>query len=118
MNLKLFSFTKTEKSPLIIEERINKFLEDGNAFKFGSQSESTKSGKFYLSLYYEKRKNNIRAKVFKNSNAVNLQEKVNEFLEEGHTMKWSCQSSSTSSVYLVIFYELGKANENKKENQD
>jgi hypothetical protein len=118
MLLKLFSFTKTEKSPKVVEERINSFIEEGNSFKFASQSESTKSGKFYLSFFYEKQKTNIRAKVFKDVNIKNLEEKVNEFLNEGFTMKWSSQSSTTSSIYMVIFYELRKANENQKENKN
>ena len=120
MELKLFSFTKTEKSPKIIEDRINIFLEDNKCFKFVAQSESTKSGKFFLSLYYENKKSNIRAKVFKNANNRGLEQDINEFLKEGHTMKWASQSSSTSSIYVVVFYELRKANDRskKEENQD
>lgn len=114
MEVKVFSFNKTEKSPSIIEKAINDFLE-GKAFKFCSQSESSTKGKFYLSLFYENNKSNIKARVFKNTKPQILQDEVNEFLKEGHTMRWSCQSSSTSNVFLVVFYESRKANGDKKE---
>lgn len=117
MHLKLFSFTKTEKSPVIIENRINDFLE-GKAFKIANQSESVKSGKFFLSVYYEDKKSNIKAKVFKDTNSKNMEAKINGFLDGGVTMKWSSQSSTTSAIYAVIFYELRKANGNKEENKD
>lgn len=116
MQLKLFSFSKIEKNPKIIEEKINDFLKD-NTFKFCCQSESTNSGKFNVSLYYENKKSNTRVKVFKNSNSKDLEKEVNEFLETDITMKWSCQSSASSTIYVVLFYELGKANA-KKENKD
>lgn len=116
MQLKLFSFTKIEKNPIIIEERINEFLKD-KAFKMATQSESVNSGKFLLSVYYEDKKSKIQAKVFKDINHQNLEKKINEFLETGVTMKWTSQSSTTSSIYVVIFFEPGKEND-KEENQN
>ena len=117
MQLKLFSFTKTEKSPAIIEKRINEFL-DGKSFKMANQSESVKSGKFFLSVYYEDKKSNIKVKVFKDTNTKNMEAKINAFLEEGVAMKFASQSSTTSAIYAVIFYELRKANGNKEENKN
>ena len=117
MFLKLFSFSKTEKSPKIIEDRINSFLEN-NAFKHACQSESTKSGKFYLSIFAEPKSSGIRAKVFKDTNTASLEERVNEFLKEGNSMRWSCQSSSTTSIYMVVFYELRKADDQGNETNE
>jgi len=119
MFLKMFPFSKIQKNPLIIENIINSFLEDGKSFKFASMTESNKNGKIHLSLYYEEKKSKIRVKVFKDSNIQNLEEKVNKFLAEGKAMKWSCQSSASNSIYLIVFYESGKTNDDKeKENKD
>lgn len=118
MQLKLFRFTKIEKTPQNIEDRINAFLEDGYAFKFGCQSESTTKGKFYVSLYCEKKKSNIRAKVFKNSDAQGLEETINKFLTKDIVLKWSTQSSTSSTIYSIIYYELRKTNDKKEANQN
>lgn len=117
MQLKLFSFTKTEKHPKVIEDRINNFLEEGHAFKIACQSESVTKGKFFLSLYCEKKKSNIRAKVFKDLNPKNLETQINDFLGDKVNVKWVTQSSTTSSIYTVVFYESGKT-KNEKEQKD
>lgn len=118
MELKLFQFSKIEKSPRIIEDRINGFLDEGKTFKFACQSESINRGKFYLSLYYENKKSAIRVRVFKDYNPISLEQKINDFLKTGAVLKWSTQSSSTSSIYCTIFYELRKTNEKKQENKN
>lgn len=119
MLAKILSFNKVEKSPILVENKVNSFLE-GKTFKFACQSESTKSGKFNLTVYYEDKPSNIKARVFRDTSVVNLDKNVNEFLATGIDMKWSTQSSQTSSIYIVIFYDAGKANgtEKTEANQD
>ena len=119
MEVKLFSFTKTEKHPQTIEDKINSFLEEGNAFKIACQSESSTKGKFFLSLFYEKKKTNIRVKVFKDIDHRKLEKDLNSFLEGDVNVKWTTQSSTTSNIYMVVFYESRKTKDEKEqENKD
>lgn len=115
--MEMLAFTKVEKNPKTIEERINNFLE-GKTFKWATQSESTTKGKFFISIFYDNKKSNIKAKVFKDMNKNSLNEKVNEFLDTGVNMKFATQSSSTSAIFLVVFYEPRKGSGKEDQKKD
>jgi hypothetical protein len=118
MQHKFFRFTKIEKDPKTIEAKINQFFESNKAFKFACQSENVVKNSFYISIYYENKKSNIRAKVFKNADELALEESINQFLKEGHTVKWSTQTSSSNTIYIILFYELRNGDEEKQANEN
>lgn len=102
MLVKTFSFNKIQKTKDAIEAQINDFLVD-NTLKFATQNESAVKGKFVVSLFYEPKKGNIKAKVFKSSMMGQVDDEVNEFLETSD-MKLVSQSFVGSNVYTIIFY--------------
>ena len=100
---KTFAFNKIQKTIVKIEDDLNGFLKS-HSFKFATQNESSLKGKFVVTIFADKGKSSIRAKVFKNQHIDQLDVDVNNFLLK-HPMKFATQTFVGSSVYTIIFYD-------------
>lgn len=100
---KTFVFNRIQKTVTKIEEDLNKYLEEVE-FKYATQNESTAKGKFIVTIFGNKKKGTIRAKVFKDQYVDKIDIEVNKFLAK-HGMKFATQTFVGSSVYTIIFYD-------------
>ncbi len=115
---KIFAFSKIERIPSKIEERINEFLDQGKSFKFSTLSESHTKGQFYVTLYYDDKKSNVRVKAFRDNSKDRLDKAMNEFLSTDIDMKFANQSSTSNNLTILIYYSPKKANDSGKEEEN
>jgi hypothetical protein len=113
MLIKTLSFNKLQKTKDSIEQQLNDFLATAT-LKFATQNESVAKGKFIISLFYEPKKGNIRAKIFKSQIIADVDREINAFLEE-HDMKLVTQTFVGSNVYTIVFYADKKASDKTEE---
>ena len=111
---KIFAYSKIERTPAKIEDRINEFLE-GKSFKFATLSESQTRGQFFVTVFYDNKKSNIKVKAFRDVNKDRLDKVMNEFLSADVEMKFANQCSTSNNVTILIFYSPKKANDTGKE---
>lgn len=105
--MKVFNvnFGRSEKTPMIMEKRLNEILEKG-ALKKVTQLENPKTGRIYICLHLkEDSAPDAFAKVFRESITENMTEKMNTFLEKNE-IKEFCQSISTKSNNLTSIYYI------------
>jgi len=117
MKAKMFAFSKIERDPAKIEEKINTFMED-KTFKFSTISESSTRGQFYATVFYDEKKSNILVKAFRDNNKERLNKVIGEFLAGDVKMVFANQCSSSNNVTILIFYSLKKANDTAKEEEN
>jgi len=99
-------FTRSEKSPRILEEELNLILAKG-AFKSAQINES-QSGRLYVSIYYQKdAPAKTKCKVFRDVSSQMLQDLENKFLsDEDVDLKMPMQvvASKSNVVFKILFY--------------
>ena len=121
MQANTLAFNKVQRTTVQMEEAINTYLQD-KSLKFASISESATKGKMFLSLFTSNGGPQILAKVFRDRDVKNVNDKVNEFLKSVQ-MKLAVQCSSTSYMTLIVFYAAegtagkGKARDDQEEDQ-
>ena len=110
---KIFTYSRIERVPEKIEDKINDFLE-GKTFKFATLSESSTKGQFYVTVFYDVEPGNIRLKAFRDSSKERIDICMNEFLSTGVGMKFASQCSSSNTMTMLIFYSPKKADDTEK----
>lgn len=109
MQSKTLSFSKVEKSILKIDTELNSVLENVT-FKFATHNQSAVKGKMIVTLFFEEKPGKVRAKAFKGQSHRELDIVVNQFIAD-KKVQFVTQSFIGSSIYTIIYYLLGKTEE-------
>jgi len=110
-------FTRAEKSPAIMERKLNAALAQGQ-FKGASQSESAATGRVtYTVLINEAEASKAKVRIFRETSLADLDRKLNEFVKQSNVRIVNMlQSSSVKSnnLLLTLFYSDGPVQPVKK----
>ena len=103
------NFGRTEKTPKIIEDKLNKALLEGK-FQTATQIESPTTGRLYISLYLkENSEPDTQAKVFREISESDMTQKMNAFLEGADLRHMTQTVSSKSNALITTLFFKKKA---------
>ena len=115
MKAEIFEFTRSEKTPAIIEKRITEFLKKVSLKKV-IQFEHGSSGKLYYSLFYnESSEGDCGIKVLRAIGTKAISKAVNDNIKALDLMDVTQSGQiSTNGVITTLFYKTKKT---KKEDE-
>jgi hypothetical protein len=112
MKIAICDFSRADKSPAIMEEKLTKLIESTpGSFRSALLSENAATGRFVFSLIFaDKIKSDepkVKVKVIREPMLHNLQQKLNDIFEEKINIKVILQSLSAKSnnLFMILFYE-------------
>lgn len=110
MLTKVIQITKTERTPQIIEEKVNEILRGPVTFRYALQTE-VGNNKLLFTIFYENAPKNkrklIKVKVFRTVQHNDLKDDSEEWFKKNTDAKiFMCtQSSYGNTMITCVFYE-------------